>query len=86
MATLNQVEAAVMAFAKSTSFFITPGSVDDPLQPKPTAMTTEQFSEFYFDLLEALAKASIKVQLPFEALKQARTWWNVCVLVNHSQI
>jgi len=86
MATIDQVEEAVMEYARETSYFVTPSAVDDPLHPKPTTLSDEQFADFYFDLLEKLSKHGVKVRLPLEAVKQCRTWWNVCVLVNHSQV
>lgn len=86
MATIDDVEKAVMEYARETTYFDTPASVDDPLRPKPTTLSDEQFADFYFDLLDTLGQHNVKVRLPLEALKQCRTWWNVCVLVNHSQI
>lgn len=86
MATIDKVEAAVIAYAKDTTYFVTPATVDDPLHPPPAALASEQFSDFYFDLLDVLREHAIKVRLPFAELKHCRTWWHVCVLVHHSQI
>ena len=85
MADLQAIANAVLSYATETNRFITPHDVRDPIQPAPSAMAQDVFSDFYFEFLNALANATITASVPFEGLRACRIWRDVCLLVLHNQ-
>jgi len=83
MADLNQLGDIITKFAKSTHQFITPNQLSDPIQPSPSSLASDQFNQFFFDLLNALTDANVSANIPMEGLKGCRTWRDVVVLIFH---
>ncbi len=54
MASLQDITLIVIAYAKQTSRFTTPTNIMDPIVPSPQSLGPDVFSDFYFELLNAL--------------------------------
>jgi hypothetical protein len=85
MAKLAEIHDVVFNFAKHTSLAITPGAITDPIVPSPQQMTDDVYKDFYFALLHALAEGNITATMPFEQVRNCKTWFHISTLVFHSQ-
>jgi hypothetical protein len=85
MATLAEITPLVIQFANTCSTFISPGAIVDPIVPDPSSLTSDQFSTFYFGLLNFLNQQSIKAMLPMEAVRASKHWDDIAVLIHHFQ-
>ncbi len=85
MASLQDITLIVIAYAKQTSRFTTPTNIMDPIVPSPQSLGPDVFSDFYFELLNALTEGGITAKIPFDGLKACRIWRDVAMLVLHFQ-
>ncbi len=85
MKTIDEITAVVQKYAAQSNIFVTPQGPNDPLMPKPAALSQQDQDTFFHTLLEALAQGGIKAKLPFKALMTCDTWTQVRILTFHWQ-
>lgn len=85
MATLKQVNDVVMKYAEESKKFTTPSAIIDPIQPSIASLTDESFNDFYFSLLEFMARQGLQARVPIAALKACRIWRDISMLILHFQ-
>lgn len=71
----------VMQYGRSQTVVTAPQNVTDPIFPALSDLSTGQFTQFRDGLAQALGAAGFRLDLPFQDLRDCRTWTQVCIVV-----
>lgn len=85
MATKDQVDTAVLNFARNSNFFQSPGSIIDAITPAPSTLGATAFGQFMQGLASAMTDAGIDTQVVSGDMRNATIWNHVSLSLFGSQ-